>query len=169
MQHTILSPNLLVLALSAFIPLVIGFIWYNDMVFGKAWLAARLLTEEREGNLPVTLISSYILSLMLAFGLQFAVIHQFHIFSILINEPGIATPGSPMNNFYVDFMTKYGHNFRTFKHGAFHGVLVGIFMALPVAGINALHEGRGIKYLLINGGFWILSLALMGAVICHFT
>ena len=55
------------------------------------------------------------------------VIHQSHLYSILINEPGLES-NSEINKFIADFMTKYGTNFRTFKHGALHGSLVGFFL-----------------------------------------
>jgi hypothetical protein len=42
--------------------------------------------------------------------------------------------------------------FRTFKHGALHGFLSGLFLALPIIGTNALFE-RSFKYTLVTGGF----------------
>ena len=61
----------------------------------------------------------------------------------------------------------YGENFRTFKHGALHGTIAGIFFALPVFGIIALFERRSWKYVLIHLGFWVITLALMGGVLCQ--
>lgn len=58
------------------------------------------------------------------------------------------------------------NHFRTFKHGAFHGVFFGLMVILPVICINALFERRGFKYIAVNAGFWIVSLAPMGGVIC---
>ncbi len=65
-------------------------------------------------------------------------------------------------------MEQYGTNFRTFKHGAFHGAIGGIMLALPIVGTNALFERKGVKYIAINAGFWIISMALMGGIICAF-
>lgn len=169
MAPRLLTPNFLVLALSALIPLIVGFIWYSEALFGKAWRQARFVTEDKEVSLVKTLLVTYLYSFMIALILQSAVIHQFHLHSILANEPGIKDKGSDIYAYYADFMSKYGDRFRTFKHGAFHGVLMAILMAIPVAGINSLHEGRGLKYILINGGFWLLSFMLMGGVICQFT
>lgn len=64
------------------------------------------------------------------------------------------------------FMNDYGTAFRTFKHGVLHGVLAGIFIVLPVLGTNALFERKSAKYIFINSGYWIVTLGLMGGIIC---
>lgn len=64
------------------------------------------------------------------------------------------------------FMDDYGNAFRTFKHGVIHGIIAGIFVALPIIGTNALFERKGAKYILINTGYWIVTLAIMGGIIC---
>jgi cytochrome b561 len=66
------------------------------------------------------------------------------------------------------FMEKYGKLYRTFKHGAFHGVLAGIFFAMPITGIVALYERRSAKYIFVHVGYWTLTMALMGGVICAY-
>jgi hypothetical protein len=63
-------------------------------------------------------------------------------------------------------MGKYGDNFRTFKHGAFHGAINGLFVAVPILGVNALFEQKSFKYIAVNGLYWIITLSLMGGVIC---
>ena len=164
-------PNLLVLALSALIPMIMGFIWYNPKVFGTAWMNSIGKTAEqlRGGNMAVIFIASYVLSFFLAFALQFIVIHQFHIYSTLANEPGMRDGTGDAFKHYTDFMTTYGHRFRTFKHGAFHGGLAGVTIALPIVATSAMFEGRGFKNIAINAGYWIVCFMLMGAVICHFS
>lgn len=116
----------------------------------------------------VIFIFTYVLSLLLAMMLMPIVIHQFGIFSVLANEPGMKETDSEVSRYVADFMSRYGNNFRTFKHGSFHGALVGLFFALPVLGINALFERRGFKYIAIHTGYWIITLALMGGVVCAF-
>jgi hypothetical protein len=88
--------------------------------------------------------------------------------SILINEPGINEPNSEVYKYYHDFMAKYGNNFRTFKHGVFHGILSSLFIVLPILATNAMFERKGFKYIAINVGYWTISMALMGGVICQF-
>lgn len=162
--------NFLIVLASALIPLVVGFIWYNPYVLGKAWMKSAGITEERMkgSNMLVIFGVTLLLSVFLATALQFMVIHQTHLFSILLNEPGFNDTGSEVHTLYTGFLEKYGQNFRTFKHGALHGTLGGFMLALPVLGINALFERKGFKYIAINAGFWVLCMALMGGVICAF-
>jgi hypothetical protein len=47
-----------------------------------------------------------------------------------------------------------------------HGAIGALFFVLPVLGINALFERKGWKYILINVGYWVLTLAIMGAILC---
>lgn len=63
-------------------------------------------------------------------------------------------------------MAKYGSNYRSFKHGVLHGVLVALFLILPILSTQAMLEKKSIKYLAINAGYWIISIALMGGVVC---
>ena len=65
-------------------------------------------------------------------------------------------------------LEKYGTTFRTFKHGAFHGTLAALFISLPIIGTNALFERKSFKYVAINVGYWMLTMALMGGVVCAF-
>jgi len=165
-----MHPNLVILLVAALVPMILGFIWYNPKVFGASWMAATGLNEEKMkgANMGVVFGVSYLLSFFLAFALQFIVIHQWGFFSILANEPGIKDPTSEVGMMAANFMTKYGNNFRTFKHGELHGTLAGITVALPILGTNALFERKGFKYIAINGGYWIICMGLMGGVICAF-
>jgi hypothetical protein len=168
-----LKPNLIVILLTALVPMLTGFIWYHKSVFGTAWSKAAGMTEEKMkgGNMPLIFGLSYLLSFFLAFALYFVVIHQAHLASIVMNEPGIRNfdPTSEAGKMVSDFMTRYGTNFRTFKHGALHGTIAGITIALPIIGTNALFERKSFKYVAINAGYWILTIALMGGCICAFT
>ena len=67
---------------------------------------------------------------------------------------------------YSTFMNDYGTAFRTFKHGALHGFMTGLFFALPIIGTNALYERRSFKYTFVTGGFWIMCLTIIGGIIC---
>ncbi|MES2592283.1 MAG: DUF1761 domain-containing protein [Bacteroidota bacterium] len=162
--------NFLIILVAALVPMVLGFIWYNPKIFGNAWKNAANVTDEQMKGANMALIFglSFFLSFMLAMSVQFMVIHQWSIYSILANEPGITDPNSEVSMTILAFMEKYGSNFRTFKHGAFHGILSGIMVALPILGTNALFERKGFKYIAINGGYWIVCLALMGGIICAF-
>lgn len=162
--------NFPIILLAALVPMLLGFIWYNPKVLGNAWMSAAEMTEEKMkgANMALVFGLSFVLSFMLAMSLQFVVIHQFSMYSILANEPGMKDPNSEISLMLKGFMEKYGTNFRTFKHGAFHGLLTGFMIALPILGTNALFERKSFKYIAINGGYWIICLALMGGVLCAF-
>jgi hypothetical protein len=161
----------MIILVAALVPMILGFVWYNPKVFGKAWMAASGVTEDKMkgANMAVIFGVSFVLSFLLAMSLQFMVIHQWAIYSILANEPGLKDPSSEVGMMVANFMAKYGTNFRTFKHGAFHGTIAGIMFVLPVLGTNALFERKGFKYIAVNVGYWTVCLALMGGIICAFS
>jgi hypothetical protein len=149
---------MLVAALSA---LVVGFIWYNPKVFGKAWQQASGITDEqiKGGNMAKIFGLAFIFAFLLSTALPGIVTHQMGVFSLAQGELGMLPS-------YDAFLLDYGNEFRTFKHGVFHGVLTGIFIALPILGINALFERKSAKYIFINAAYWIVTLGLMGGILC---
>ena len=163
--------DFLVIALTALIPLATGFIWYNPKTFGNAWMEATGLTPEaaRDTNMVKVFGLTYLMSFIIAFMLQPMVIHQYGVFSVLVDEPGFNDPNSAMGQYFSDFMAKYGNNFRTFKHGVLHGTIAGLLFVMPIFTINALFEKKSFKYIAINTGFWTLCLALMGGVISAYS
>jgi hypothetical protein len=158
------------LFIAALIPIAVGAVWYNPKVFGTAWMKASGMTEEKAKGANMILVFglTYFFSLMVASALMAMTIHQTHILSIFQGDSSVEQAGSEANTFVTSFLAKYGTNFRTFKHGAFHGVLVGIFFAMPIMVINSLFERKGFKYNLINAGYWIVALGLMGGIVCGF-
>jgi Protein of unknown function (DUF1761) len=165
-----MTPNLAIAALAALIPLIMGFIWYNPKVFGTAWMNLAGLTEEKmKGtNMPLVFILSYIFAFMMALAIMGIVIHQGHVYSILVKAPGFGVAGSPVQTMLEGFMRDYGQNFRTFKHGVFHGVLFSIFFVLPLIATGAMFERKSFKYIFLNWGYWLVTISLMGGVICQF-
>ncbi|MCI2228565.1 DUF1761 domain-containing protein [Polaribacter sp. MSW13] len=161
--------NFLVFFLSALVPLVIGFFWYGPL-FGKAWMKEMGFTKESLSgqNMLVTFILCYIFSLFIALFLLPETIHQMGVFSVLSNETGFAEQTGGAFTYFQDFLANYGDRFRTFKHGAFHGVLSGIFLVLPVLSIIAMFERKSVKYVAINTGYWVVVLAIMGGLICQY-
>lgn len=162
--------NALVIFGAALVPLVIGFIWYHPKVFGTAWMKASGIDPNTgaKPNMLVVFALSYLFSLMLAFFMPTMVIHQMHFSSLMANEADVNVEGSAAFNTMKDFMTTYGDRFRTFKHGALHGAIAAIFFVLPVIGINGLFERRSGKYIFIHVGYFFVTLALVGGIVCQF-
>lgn len=158
-----------IIFVAALIPMVIGFIWYNPKVFGNAWMRLSNTPPPEQGkgpNMVLMMLVCYILSVLVAFALISITIHQFSVFGVLQNEEGMKDPNSEIMQWINGFMQKYGTNFRTFKHGAFHGALAGFMIAMPVIATSAIFERRGFKYVAITAGYWIVAMSLMGGLIC---
>ncbi len=161
--------NFLIFFLAALIPLILGFVWYGPL-FGTIWMKEVGFTKEsmKGKNMVLTFVMCYIFSLFIAMFLLPITIHQMGIYSTLAGEPGFTEQTGVVFDYYKEFMVNYGNRFRTFKHGALHGTLSGIFLVLPIVAIIAMFERKSVKYIAINAGYWILSLAIMGGIVCKF-
>ena len=136
--------NWLALLVAAISTLVVGFIWYNPKVFGTIWMKEIGMTEDKakESNMILT------------FGLTVVFTFLAAIFlwgNVMMGGPeGMEHGTAP---------------FMTFKHGALHGAIVGLFLALPIIVVNGLFEQRSFKYIMVVAGYWIATFALMGGII----
>jgi hypothetical protein len=158
--------NFVALFLAAIVTLVTGFIWYSPKVFGTIWMKENNLTQEelRKGNMLKIFGLTYIFSLMITMTLMSLTIHQSGAIG-MVGGPPLIDSAKPS---FAAFMADYGMAYRTFKHGALHGFMSGLFFAFPLIGINGLFERKSWKYIFIHSGYWILTLTLMGGIICGF-
>ena len=162
---------MILIPLTAMIPLIVGFIWYNPKVFGTAWMNASGLTEDKlkGGNMALIMGLTYFFSLMLAMVMAPTVIHQFGFFSMINHDfKALQDTNSEVYKMLHPVMERYMGEFRTFGHGALHGGITAIFLVMPIVAINALFERKGFKYIAIHVGYWFISLLLMGGIICQF-
>lgn len=132
------NTNWLSLVLSALVPMVVGFIYYHKAVFGKAWMDSIGMTEEKakQANMGLTFGISLVMALILSFFLL-----GFN------NSPG------------------QEGQFDTFGHGAFHGVILAVFIVIPVFITNGLFEQKSWKNIFINIFYWVITLALIGGIV----
>lgn len=156
--------NLLAVLAAALSSFVVGFTWYNPKVFGTIWMKEAGLTQEQaeKGNMLKIFGFTFVYAFMLAFMLQNLVIHQTGALG-MIGGPMMIENAKPT---YSAFMADYGDAFRSFKHGALHGFMSGIFLALPIISINGLFEQKSWKYMAIQAGYWIIIMTIMGAILC---
>ncbi|MFT4523575.1 MAG: hypothetical protein ACI8ZN_002530 [Bacteroidia bacterium] len=159
--------SLPVILLSALVPMVLGFLWYGPMLFGKVWQAETGITDEqiKGDNMPLMMGLGYVFAAMLAFALNGVVIHQNALGSLLMDE----AISLDMKTALEAVQVGVADSFRSFKHGLIHGSFAGLFIALPLFASNALFERKSAKYVAVNAGYWIVTLALMGGIICQFT
>ncbi|UWY30087.1 DUF1761 domain-containing protein [Flavobacterium sp. TR2] len=158
--------NFASLFIAAIVTLVTGFIWYSPKVFGTIWMKENNLTQEelKKGNMLKIFGLTYVFSLMITMTLMSLTIHQSGAIG-MVGGPPLMDSAKPS---FAAFMADYGMAYRTFKHGALHGFMSGLFFAFPLIGINGLFERKSWKYIFIHSGYWILTLTLMGGIICGF-
>jgi len=158
--------NPFALLASAVVTLVVGFVWYNPKVFGTIWMRENNFTREelRKGNMLKIFGLTYVFSLMITMIEMGLTIHQSGAIA-MVGGPPLIENAKPS---FAAFMADYGTVYRTFKHGALHGFMSGLFFAFPIVGINGLFERKSWKYIFINAGYWIVTLTLMGGIICQF-
>lgn len=162
--------NWWILFLSAFIPLIVGFIWYNPKVLGGLWLIESGLSQEevRSGNRLKRFGLLYLFSLLGSFTFSSLVVHQSAIIQLFLMDPDLADPSSAIGQYISDFYANYGDRHRSFGHGVIHGIEGGLFVGLMILGSIAVFERKSWKYIAVNLGYWIVSLALMGGVMCAY-
>lgn len=165
-----MSINFPIVFAVALVPMFVGFFWYGNALFGKAWQHHSGTTDEMiEGsNMALILGLSLVFSLMLSMMVMTLVIHQWSVQGLFATDPGFGTPGNASTAFVEDFMSKYGDKHRTWTHGAVHGIFLSIFLALPLIAIKSLFERKSWKYILIHFGYWLVTLTIMGALLCTF-
>lgn len=154
--------NFYAILAATLVSLVVGFVWYNPKVFGTIWMKETGMTEEKaqQGNMAKIFGLTIVYSFLISFMLSGMVIHQIGALGMIGGEAENALPS------YAAFMTDYGNAFRSFQHGALHGFMVGILFVLPITAINGLFEHKSWKFILVTAGYWIVTLTIMGAIIC---
>ena len=155
--------NPIAIPVAAVAALVIGAIWYNPKIgFGNVWMRASGMTEEKmkSGKIAVIFGLSLVFAALLSVLLMQFTNHQWGAIGMVGGDPELAKPS------FGVFMADYGDAFRTFKHGALHGTMFGVLGALPIIGTIALFERKSAKYILVNSGYWVVTLAIMGGILC---
>ena len=140
--------NLLPIIVAALIPTIVGFIYYNPKVLGTAWMKELGKTEAEltEGmNMPLVMGLSLLLSFFLSFGTNVVV----EIMHRNVDAAGTV-------------LTQSTH---TLGHGMFHGFVFGMMFIVPVIVMNAMYERKSWKLILINCGYWLLTLTLMSGLL----
>jgi hypothetical protein len=120
------------------------------------------MTEEnaKKGNKVKIFGFTILFSVMLSMMIPALVIHQMGAFGMIGGDATKALPS------YNAFLADYGDAFRTYQHGALHGFVSGIFFILPVIGIHSMFDQKSWKYIFVTSGYWIITLTIMGAIIC---
>lgn len=129
----------LVAGISSF---VLGGVWYSPALFGKAWMSENRLTVQdvQQGNKGKIFGLSFIFSLIMAANLGM----------FLADSPAHCPAGCAQRTDIV--------------WGTIAGLLAGVWAFSAIA-IVGLFEHKTARYIFINGGYIMVALGLMGAII----
>jgi len=159
-----MTPNIIVIVLSALIPFVIAYIWFHKNLFGgHHWHTMSEMSTAKAASpvKPLKLGLSIVLNLFLAFGMYMFSIHESGVFGMVGGDAALMTTGTA-----AAFLTEYGGKFHTVTHGIAHGIGATIFYALPFLGYVVIFEKKSAKYFWVYLGYWLINLTLMSIVIC---
>lgn len=163
-----MATNYYLYFVTALFPLIIGFGYYHQAVFGKAWMKSSKLSDEeiKSGNMGLILGLTYVLGLIISVMLPSLIIHQSHLVSLYFPEMQDQSSAefAELSGLLEKFDTKY----RSYTHGMVHAGFLSLLIVTPIIAINALFERKSWKYILIHSGYWFITLVLMGAVLCQF-
>lgn len=160
-----MTPNMLVIAACALIPFIFAYVWFHPRVFGgSTWQEVAQLTDAQNAKAikPWQLLLSVLFNFLIAFGLFIVTVHSTHILGMHGGDvEALKNSASSMA-----FLKEHGNNYTSFTHGIGHGLIMGfVLFVLPILGYAMIFERKSFKYLLINGGFWAISLTLMACII----
>ena len=160
--------NWIAIIVAALVPMALGMIYYNPKVVGTAWMKAAGVTPDaaKTANLPLIYGLCLFFAFLLALSLQSVVIHQMGAFSLVL---GVDSPEADMVRKNLGPGGAWEHQYRTFGHGALHGILISIGIVLPVFATNAMFERKSFKYVLINWFYWTMTITVMGGILCAWT
>ncbi|MBL0128844.1 MAG: DUF1761 domain-containing protein [Flavobacteriales bacterium] len=156
------------------IPMVMGFIWYNPKVFGKAWMTASGMTEEKakSTNMPLVFGVSFVMALLFSFAYPFFANHwnAFQAFFRSVPEHGMGIdPTTAFGAELKGYIDGYGERYHSWTHGLAHGTIMSVVILLPVMVTNALFERKSFKYMMINWGYWAVTMTLMFMVLAQWS
>ena len=138
-MNTINWLAVLVAGISAF---VLGGVWYSPALFGKAWMSENKMTVEdvKRGNAAKIYGWAFVLSLIMAANL-----------AMYLADSPATCPDDCAQRTDVTW-------------GTMAGFLSGLWPFCGIA-IVGLFEHKSARYIFINGGYMLIALTLMGAII----
>lgn len=169
-------PNLLALFVVALVPMIVGFIYYHPKVLGAIWQREAGVTDEKlkGANMLVIFGLSFFFSLILSVAMNTMSTHDGMVGGATYYVEQLAKKDSVTHAQALQETKEWQKQYQTtieanplytthrLTHGFAHGLLVvGIFILLPVIVTNGLFERKSWKYVLINSGYWILTVTNM--------
>ena len=137
--------NWLAVIVAGLIPSIMGAIFYGPL-FEKQWLSS--LGKSKEEMIPSNMGLTYGLAIIMAMLLSI----NMKLTIEMIHRDVI--------NGELAF-----NSFNTFGHGAFHGLLMCLFIVAPIIVSLSLFQKNSGKNILLNVVFWCITMTLMGGIL----
>ncbi|HEV7121697.1 MAG TPA: DUF1761 domain-containing protein [Candidatus Paceibacterota bacterium] len=134
--------NLIAVIVAAVLTMVLGYIWYGPL-FGKMWMRLMGVTQEtmKAGNKGGAMAKMYILMFIGALLMAYMLAHVLVYATAYANAPG------------------------GLDSGVMAGFWVWLGFAAPITLNYALTSNKSWKLWLINAGYYLVSLLMMGIVL----
>jgi hypothetical protein len=160
--------NPIAVVVAAFIPTILGLLWYSPILFGGAWrkLSGTEEIKVSAGKFALFLIVSLAVSFFLSILLVTNTIHQMGVMGTMAGELDFGKDGSASTATFNEFMKIYGDKFRSYPHGALHGAFLSLLGFMPMFGLIVMRERKGWAYFGVHAIFWFICTTAMGALIC---
>lgn len=156
--------NYLAFFLISFIPLVIGFFWYQPSNPLSKWSDTQ--TKNPKDLSVKQVIITFLLSFTLVYGYINLIIHQMGFYELFYTD--IMKGNNEAEQIVADFLGKYGEKHRHFVHGVFHGVINAFVFALPFIASTAILNNKGWKHVIYHFVYWLITSAIIGGLISEF-
>lgn len=128
--------NFLVILVAAIVNMVLGFLWYSPILFGKKWLTAIGKTEDQLKSEKKGMGKVYLLSFLGALVMAYVLVH-------IVSYTGAATiSGGIQAGFWM---------------------WLGFVVTTSLGGL--LFEKRPAVLFYINSGYYLVALIIMGAIL----
>lgn len=136
------SVNLFAVVGAAIAGFFVGGAWYSPMLMGKVWMTAAGVSKETlaEGDKRKIYGAALVALLIMSYCLA----------------AFIASPGAQLVS--AEF-------FNSSQQGAFYGMLAGLGWISCAFVVVGLFEHRPWQYMAVNGGYWIVTMTVMGGII----
>ncbi len=134
------EPNMWAVLVAALAGFVVGGLWYSPPLLGNAWMREAGVTEEQVNGSNKAKI----------FTITFFALWIMSYCLEMFIGPAAQNTASGQSPWIM---------------GAFYGFLTGFGWLFFAVVVLALFELRSVKYMLINGGYWIVTMTVMGTIL----
>lgn len=167
-------PNFLAIIVTALVPMLMGFIWYHPKLFGTVWQREAGVSDDKmkSANMIVIFAVSLICSFLMSMYVNSIATHDTYVQGATWYVEKGGTEAEKMEakawqeTYKKLVVDRPEFTTSRWTHGFAHAlVITGLFFILPLIITNGLFERKSWKYMLINAGYWILTVGIMGIIL----